>query len=345
MQQPLFSIIIPVYNAKDTLQTAVDSILRQSVEDLELLLIDDGSRDGSTDLCRRLAEKDSRVRFISQKNGGICAARNTGLAQARGRYIGFCDDDDRYLSGALQTAKRMIDDTGADVVRGGYELQRQNPAGTMVTLPHEPGIPCRLAAGKDGASYLNLLQNSGPQFVWNAFYRREFLQDIHFDENCRFGLEDFLFNADVYAHNASAAFDPAPFYRHYERADSTSAATVRAVVSRSQTLPAWVHAEYRAVRARCEEGLLLPVWAARKAGFITFLMHQLRDCRATAAVCRRAWRTLRRTLHDIDGKSGTLDFLRVAGHNKKQAVALFLYTTHIQGLYAHLPNKEEKLLK
>ncbi len=345
MQQPLFSIIIPVYNAVETLQAAADSILGQSVRDLELLLVDDGSRDGSIDLCRKLAEQDSRVRVFSQKNGGICAARNAGLAQAKGMYVGFCDDDDCYLPNALQRAENLIRETGAEMIRGGYELQRQTDAGYMVTLPHAEGSPCRLPAGKDGTAYLQFLSNSGPQFVWNTFYRRDFLQDIRFDENCRFGLEDFLFNAEVYAHNAGAVFDPAPFYRHYERSDSTSAATVRAVAARVQTLPNWVRAEYRAAESRCEDGRFADVWAARKAEFITFLMHQLRDCHASGAVCRRAWRTLRRALRDTDGKSGALDFLRVAGHNKKQAVATFLYATHAQGLYAYLPNKEEKLLK
>lgn len=345
MQQPLFSIIIPVYNAKKTLQAAVDSILSQSVKDLELLLVDDGSRDGSLDVCRELAEQDPRVRFFSQKNGGICAARNAGLAQAQGRYIGFCDDDDYYLPNALQIAKNLIEQTGADMVRGGYELLRQTDAGSMVTLPHDPGTACQLAAGQNGQAYLQFVTNSGPQFVWNAFYRKEFLQGIRFDESCRFGLEDFLFNADVYTRNATAAFDPTPFYRHYERSDSTSAATVRAVVGRSQTLPAWVHAEHRAVRARCEESCLTTVWTARKAGFVTFLMHQLRDSHASRAVCRRAWRTLRRALRDTDETGGALDFLRVARHNKKQAVAMLLYATHTQGLYAHLPNGEEKLLK
>lgn len=345
MQQPLFSIIIPVYNATKTLPAAVDSILTQSVQDIELLLVDDGSRDGSSELCRNLAAQDSRVRVFFQKNGGICAARNSGLQQACGRYVGFCDDDDRYLPGALELAKRLIEETDADVVRGGYELKRETGAGYMVVLPHEPGSACRLEPGKNGSSYLNFLVNSGPQFVWNAFYRRSFLENIRFDEHCRYGLEDFLFNAAVYAGNARAVYTPTPFYRHYERSDSTSAATIRAVVSRGQTVPAWVRAEYNAVKVRCREKELLDVWAMRKAVFITFLMHQLRDSRASAAVCRRAWRTLRRAMKEATGKNDTLDFLRVARHNKKQAVALLLYATRTQGLYAHLPNKEEKLLK
>ena len=125
MQRPLFSIIIPVYNAAETLTSAVESILNQSEPDFELLLVDDGSQDTSADLCRQLAARDTRIRVFSQKNGGICAARNRGLAEACGEYIGFCDDDDLYLPDALQTAKQLLTDTGADFVRGGYELLRE----------------------------------------------------------------------------------------------------------------------------------------------------------------------------------------------------------------------------
>lgn len=345
MQQPMFSIIIPVYNAVETLQTAARSILRQSVDDLELLLVDDGSRDGSADLCQELAEQDCRVRVFSQKNSGICAARNRGLAEARGLYVGFCDDDDRYLPLALQKALDLIEQTHADVIRGGYELQRQKPSGTMITLPHAPGESCCLSEGKDGNAYLRFLVNSGPQFVWNAFYRRDFIRGLQFDTRCQFGLEDFIFNAEVYRRNACAAFEPFPFYRHYERSDSTSAATVRAVASRAQTVPFWVAAEYNAAMARCTATDFPCVWAVRKAEFITFLMHQLRDSGASAAVCRRAWKALRCALRDTGTGHAALDFFRAARHNKKQAAALFLYATHVQSLYTYLPNKEEKLLK
>lgn len=345
MQQPLFSIIIPVYNSMETLSAAAKSILKQSERDLELLLVDDGSRDGSTDLCHRLAEKDLRVRVFVQKNSGICAARNRGLAEAKGRYVGFCDDDDVYLPRALEIAKDLIRQTGADVVRGGYELLRESEEGRMAMLPHKEGASCRLESGKNGAAYLEFLDSSGPQFVWNAFYRRELLEDIRFDERCKAGLEDFLFNAEVYARGASAVYDPTPFYRHYERIDSTSAATVRAVVERGHTLPVWVRAEYLAAKARSSEKELPAVWAQRKSAFITFLMHQLRDSKASKPVCRRAWRVLRRAVRDAAGRDAALDFLRVARHNKKQAAALFLYAVRLQDVYAHLPNKEEKLLR
>lgn len=345
MQQPLFSIIIPVYNAESTLETAAQSILNQSVTDLELLLVDDGSRDGSLSVCRQIAQRDSRVRVISQENGGICRARNHGLAQACGQYVGFCDDDDEYLPQALERVAALIQRDDVDVVRGGYVLMRENRNKGMVTLPHDGGEACCLPRNCDGKEYLSFLRNAGPQFVWNAFYRRELLEKIRFDEQCRYGLEDFIFNAAVYTHHVCALYLPDPVYLHYERFDSTSAATLQAVIRRVQTVPAWIRAEYAAAVFRSTGTQRAAVWAQRKAEIITFLMHQLRDSHAPRPVCRQAWKIMRSAMREIVPENGTLDFLRVAGHNKKQAVALLLYATHLQGMYVHLPNKEEKLLK
>ena len=83
------SVIMPVYNSGEYLQTAVDSILSQSLKDIELILVDDGSTDGSSEKCDEYAKKDKRVVVIHQRNGGICNARNAALKIARGEYIGL----------------------------------------------------------------------------------------------------------------------------------------------------------------------------------------------------------------------------------------------------------------
>ena len=86
-QAPLISIIMPVYNAGVLLHTAVESVLRQSFADFELLLVDDGSTDGSAALAHELAKKDGRIRVLEQPNAGICAARNLGLQHCRGQWL------------------------------------------------------------------------------------------------------------------------------------------------------------------------------------------------------------------------------------------------------------------
>ena len=94
MKETKISIIVPVYNAEKELQRCVDSIFRQSFSDWELLLIDDGSRDGSPMLCDRLAGQDPRVRVCHKENGGVSSARNLGIRRAEGEYLFFTDSDD-----------------------------------------------------------------------------------------------------------------------------------------------------------------------------------------------------------------------------------------------------------
>lgn len=92
--QPLISIIVPVYNVMEYLPRCVESLRQQTYDNLEILLVDDGSTDGSGALCDRLAAEDGRIRVFHKENGGSSSARNLGIAQANGAYLGFVDSDD-----------------------------------------------------------------------------------------------------------------------------------------------------------------------------------------------------------------------------------------------------------
>ena len=93
-EEPIISIIVPVYNAEQCLNRCVLSVVNQTLENFELILVDDGSNDRSAQICDEWAEKDGRVSAIHQANGGSAKARNAGLRIARGQYIGFADGDD-----------------------------------------------------------------------------------------------------------------------------------------------------------------------------------------------------------------------------------------------------------
>lgn len=95
---PLISIIVPVYNAESTLNRCIDSIVNQSFDDWELLLIDDGSRDRSGKICDEYAAKDSRIKVFHKENGGVSSARNIGLENSNGQWVTFCDSDDWVYS-------------------------------------------------------------------------------------------------------------------------------------------------------------------------------------------------------------------------------------------------------
>ena len=103
-----FSVIIPIYNAENTLQRCLDSIKYQTFNDFEVLMINDGSMDSSEDLCKSYQKNDSRFRYIYQDNSGVSEARNKGIMEASGEFITFIDSDDEYLSDYLQSFYDMI---------------------------------------------------------------------------------------------------------------------------------------------------------------------------------------------------------------------------------------------
>ena len=94
MQRPLVSIIVPVYNVEKYLERCIQSLVRQTLNDIEIILVDDGSSDSSGLLCDKFAERDRRIQVVHKENGGLSSARNAGLEIASGRYVGFVDSDD-----------------------------------------------------------------------------------------------------------------------------------------------------------------------------------------------------------------------------------------------------------
>ena len=113
-------VIVPVYNVKKYLKRCIDSILQQSFEKFELILVDDGSEDGSGQLCDVYAEMDTRIKVIHIKNGGVSWARNQGLEIARGTYIIFCDSDDSWKPGLLEKTYKTIEEKKVDSVIFNY---------------------------------------------------------------------------------------------------------------------------------------------------------------------------------------------------------------------------------
>ena len=321
---------MPVYNGGPYLAQAVESVLAQSMRDFELLLVDDGSTDGSAKLCAQFEEQDERIRLLRQPNRGICAARNTGMDAAAGRYLAFCDDDDRVLPKGLERLYDAAQASGAQIVRGGYELLAEKNPGEFVLQPHPEGKACWM---RDG--YGNFLRNSGPQFVWNAIYQRDVVSKLRFEPACRAGLEDFLFNAQLYACTDRVVYDPAPVYRHYERGTSTSVNHSEAALrQRTAVLYLWADAERTAAVRHCSKKELPPVWAERRAELVTFLMHQLAETSAPRSLRRQAWKEMRRVL-DRYPRS-------MAAGTRKQRAALFLYETHLQELYGLLKSEQSK---
>ena len=111
----LISVIVPVYQAECYLGRCIESVLHQTYSNLELILIDDGSRDASGRICDEYAEKDKRIRVIHRKNSGVAVTRNCGLAEARGKYISFVDADDLVLPEMLEKLYSLMINVSADI--------------------------------------------------------------------------------------------------------------------------------------------------------------------------------------------------------------------------------------
>lgn len=119
------SIIVPVYNAEKYLRRCIDSILSQSFEHFELLLVDDGSTDSSGVICDEYATKDNRVRVFHKTNGGVSSARNLGIVKSCGEWVAFVDADDRLLKDALNILMNKSA-SGTDLVICGYEIYNED---------------------------------------------------------------------------------------------------------------------------------------------------------------------------------------------------------------------------
>lgn len=122
MSNELVSVIIPVYNSEKYISRCVKSILSQKYECLEIILINDGSKDKSAEICNDFANADSRIKVIHQQNSGVSAARNAGLDIAQGRYIVFIDADDEAAEGFLELAVNLMQQHKLDLLMGGMQL-------------------------------------------------------------------------------------------------------------------------------------------------------------------------------------------------------------------------------
>ena len=138
MQDNLISIVIPVYNAERFIEETVASVLNQTYPEWELLLINDGSTDGSGAIIDKLAEGDSRIRVFHLAGGGAAEARNTGTKNANGRYLAFLDADDLWEKEKLEKELAYMQKTDAAFVFTGYEFADRNGVGTgkIVRVPN-----------------------------------------------------------------------------------------------------------------------------------------------------------------------------------------------------------------
>ena len=172
---PRISVIVPVYNARRYLETCIASVLSQSYSSLELLLIDDGSTDGSGAICDAWQAKDSRVRVIHTENRGVSSARNTGIETATGDYIAFLDADDALLDEALTTMYGLLLEHGCDIAVCTKLSFNADGTHCMVDFP----ATFELWSAKQGLE-ASLRDHPATYSVWGKLYRKAAIGDIRF---------------------------------------------------------------------------------------------------------------------------------------------------------------------
>ena len=216
----LISVIIPVYNTEQYISCCIDSVLSQSFTNFELILVDDGSKDGSGTICDEYAKKDNRIRVFHKGNGGVSSARNLGLDNARGEWIYFVDSDDELLPGGLQTLVDGICDD-VDIVGGGYE--RFGPNGELLEAVDE-----RVTITLSKEETLLIVSNDRPKYysylgyMWMWMFRSSVIRRHHlrFDTSIKI-KEDTLFLVQyACASNGRTHFNTAPVYKYKMREES-----------------------------------------------------------------------------------------------------------------------------
>ncbi len=225
----MVSVIIPVYNGEQYIRQCLDSLLSENTDSMEVIAINDGSRDGSLALLREYAEKYSCLRVIDKENEGAARTRKRGIAEAKGEWIGFLDIDDRAESNMYSSLEKKAKESGADIVFCNY-VEESSKGGRVVRncFDKEQSFPL---TGKEALSYLHRRQAVFP-FPWNKIYKAELLRSVEFPTG-NFVGEDYNMLLQLFGKVQKIDFlDIAPY--HYVLTENSASrggygeATVRA---------------------------------------------------------------------------------------------------------------------
>ena len=193
------SIIVPIFKVEAYLDRCVQSLIEQSLKDIEIILVDDGSPDNCPVMCDELAKSDCRIKVVHKKNGGLSSARNAGMAIATGKYVGFVDSDDDVDLRMFEILYQIAEQENVDFVMSDYIRIFQNGESYLKTLDIDGGRYDKQKIKKEIFPRLIMGEKLeyGPLLsVWHCLYRREFLlqNDLKFDEDVRWS-EDNIFSA------------------------------------------------------------------------------------------------------------------------------------------------------
>ncbi len=218
MKTPVISIIVPVYNSEEYLTRCIESVLGQDYQNIELILVNDGSQDSSLSICKQFQQKDKRVIVIDGSQQGVSHARNKGLDVCRGDYITFVDADDWINDNAISTVVKILDEQNVDCVRTHYakgvpEKMYSTQESIQGGLYEGQAELLRLAE--------ELLLGKAGCYVWLLTIKRSFISNLRFHENVSM-MEDVIFYVELLLSVKSIYISQEITYNYYDNMQSAS---------------------------------------------------------------------------------------------------------------------------
>nr|WP_313636719.1 glycosyltransferase [Paenibacillus sp.] len=220
-------MILPVYNVEKYLDRCIASIREQSLKDIQIILVNDGSTDRSLSICEKYAKDDERIIVINKPNGGVSSARNAGIKYAEGEYVSFVDPDDWIESDMYRSMYNQIKESQAEVCLCNYVMENENDS-KLINLEFDKEL---LQQDDINDLILNLIApssiNSGVQYlmgnVWRLLINKEFLNEklIFFPEDIPF-MEDLVFCIGIFSKSSTVCINNNYFYHYCIRTESAS---------------------------------------------------------------------------------------------------------------------------
>lgn len=212
------SILMPVYNSQEYLKNTVQGVINQSYKEWELILVDDGSKDNSKNICIELQKIDNRIRFVNKENTGVSDTRNIALDNAKGKYIAFIDSDDSVHKDYLKILLSSIEKSNGQLAVCGFKERKISTNGQIEELSRV-FYPKEVIATEDMKDLIMDFGNSGLlNPLWNKLYSRKIIEEnnIRFKEEVETG-EDFIFNLQYFRKINNICFSKGELYYYIRR--------------------------------------------------------------------------------------------------------------------------------
>lgn len=225
--QPDVSVILPVYNVEKYIRRCLDSLVNQDCScNYEIIIVNDGTKDNSMEIISEFEGKYDCIRVFSQENSGLSAARNRGIAEAKGKYVALVDSDDFVEPGYISTMYELAEKHDADIVQCRYRNYfEKNQSSMNILLSHRNGI-------SDGEKALgNLIADvTVRSYAWNKMYKRSIFVDNGIKYPAGRLFEDMMTTPKLFSHAKKVAFTREVLYNYSHRSDSITGCAGRKMV-------------------------------------------------------------------------------------------------------------------